>query len=57
MKHYFYLHKIILPRVFSLSTISIGSDYYLAMVLVVVEVLSTVMLRYCDMSRHIMCNA
>ena len=55
MKHYLYLHKIILPRAFSLSTI--GSDYYLAMVLVVVEVLSTVMLRYCDMSRHIVCNA
>ena len=52
MKHYLYLYKIILPRAFS-----IGSDYYLAMVLVVVEVLSTVMLRYCDMSRHIMCNA
>ena len=55
MKHYLYHHKIILPRAFSLSTI--GSDYYLAMVLVVVEVLSTVMLRYCDMSRHIMYNA
>ena len=55
MKHYFYLHKIILPRAFSLSTV--GSDYHLAMVLVVVEVLSTVMLRYSDMSRHIMCKA
>ena len=55
MKYYLYHHKIILPRTFSLSTI--GSDYYLAMVLVVVEVLSTVMLRYCDMSRHIMYNA
>ena len=44
MKHYLYHHKIILPRAFSLSTI--GSDYYLAMVLVVVEVLSTVMLRF-----------
>ena len=55
MKHYLYLHKIILPRAFSLSTID--SDYYLAMVLVVVVVLSTVMLRYCDLSCHIMCNA
>ena len=54
MKHYLYLHKIILPRAFSLSTIV--SDYYLAMVLVVVKVLSTVMLKYCDMSRYIMYN-
>ena len=51
IKHYLYLHKIILLRAFSLS--AIGSDYYLAMVLVVVEVLSTVMLRYCDMSHHV----
>ena len=53
MKHYLCLHKIILPRAFSLSTI--GSDYYLAMMLVVVEVLSTVKLRHCDMPRHVQC--